>query len=759
MSSREWNIHWPSRTRDPYSLAIPSLDSSAQELTRRFAAALLILSCLAGSTYAQRPSVAPTRLAEGESVRVDGKFDEPIWQRAALLSDLTQTEPIEGAPPTRETEVRLAYDEDQFYLAILCHEVADEIHAVQMDRDAFIRYDDVVDFWFDTFNDQRFAFWFQVAAGGSRGDALMSDSGSSFNKNWDGIWYSKTIRTEKGWQVEVALPFKTLTFKEGEKTWGFNLRRKRVENGEESRWANPRTVYRFFHLSVGGQLTGLEGIDQGAGLDITPYIKGSAHELPGDGDDDLLGDMGLDLSWRPTPSTTLRLTTNTDFAETEVDDREVNLTRFPLFFPEKRDFFLEDAGVFEFGVPSGFRSRPLLVPFFSRTIGRDDEGDAVTILGGARFTGRVGDWNIGLMDIQVDEFEGETEDVPSKNLGVLRLSRNLGGESAVGMILTNGRPDEAGNAATGGLDFRIGSSDAFGPGNSGSLWGYWLNSQGEGPGSDGNAWGFEGRAATKEWRHTAQLLSVSPDFDPALGYVQRTGIRRYRLESNYTWRAEGDGGWLRSYGWRIAPTIVTDNQGKKDSWFVPFRWFDFEFDSEDSVQFETHQIFERIPEPFDIGGGVDVTPDDYTMTRHFLSFETNERRMFGGEIGLQVGELYSGDIRRISYEPFLIPGKHAFFKLGFEDVEADLAEGRFHTQLTSLNLDAKFNPDLAWKNLLQYDTETKALGLQSRLHWILEPGRDLFLVALLGWERDFHGEPLVPTGQDVTIKLTYTVRL
>ena len=146
MSGREWNIHWPSRTRDPYSLAIPSLDSSAQELTRRFAAALLVLSCLAGSTYAQRPSVAPTRLAEGESVRVDGKFDEPIWQRAALLSDLTQTEPIEGAPPTRETEVRLAYDEDQFYLAILCHDVADEIHAVQMDRDAFIRYDDVVAF-------------------------------------------------------------------------------------------------------------------------------------------------------------------------------------------------------------------------------------------------------------------------------------------------------------------------------------------------------------------------------------------------------------------------------------------------------------------------------------------------------------------------------------------------------------------------------------------------------------------------------------
>jgi len=690
---------------------------------------------------------------------VDGRLEESIWSRASRLGKLTQTEPIEGVAASHDTEVYLAYDDDAFYIGIVCHDDPDEVHAVQMDRDANIRYDDVVDFWFDTFNDERFAFWFQVTAGGSRGDALLSDNGSSFNKNWDGIWHGHSILTDGGWQAEIALPFKTLAFQEGQSTWGFNLRRKRVENGEEARWGSPQVAYRFFQLSGGGYLTGLEGLEQGAGIDIAPYVKGSAHQLPGDGDDDLLGDAGLDFTWRPTPSTNLRVTINTDFAETEVDDREVNLTRFPLFFPEKRDFFLEDAGVFEFGPPTGFRSRPMLLPFFSRTIGRDDEGDAVPILGGVKYTGRVGDWNIGFMDIQVDEFEGELSDIPSKNLGVVRLSRNLGGESSVGMILTNGRPDAEGDATTGGVDFRVGSKDAFGPGNSGSLWGYWLNTQGDGPESDGNAWGFEGRAATKSWRHTAQFLSVSPNFDPALGFVQRTGIRRYRLESEYTWRAEDGSSWLRSYGLRIAPTIVTDNEGRKDSWTVPLRWFRLEFESEDSIQAETQQIFERIPEPFDIGGGVEVTPDDYTMTRHILRFQSNQRRMIGGDIDVQVGELYSGDIRRIGYEPFAIPGKHAFLRLGFEDIDADLDEGRFHTQLSSLRVDAKFTPHLAWKNLLQYDTETKALGLQSRMHWILEPGRDLFLVGLLGWERDAHGEPLVPTGQDFTVKLTYTVRL
>ncbi len=323
-------------------------------------------------------------------------LDEAIWQRAALLGELTQTHPVEGAAPTHPTDVRLAYDKDFLYVGLLCHDDPSQIRARQMARDANIRFDDVVELWIDTFGDHRFGFWFQVTPAGSRGDALLSDAGDGFNKSWDGIWYAQMRIVDEGWVAEIALPFQTLAFKPGT-DWGFNLQRRRIANGERMRWAHPSVAYRFFNLTVGGALTGLEGMEQGWGLDVVPYVKGNvAHDEAG-ADDGFSsgGDVGLDVRWRPTPASQLRLTVNTDFAETEVDERLVNLTRFPLFFPEKREFFLEDAGQFEFGFP-GRRGRSRgLIPFFSRTIGRDADGNPVPILAGVKLGGHFGPWESG----------------------------------------------------------------------------------------------------------------------------------------------------------------------------------------------------------------------------------------------------------------------------------------------------------------------------------------------------------------------------
>ena len=224
-----------------------------------------------------------------------------------------------------------------------------------MSRDAFIRYDDVVELWFDTFFDQRYAFWFQITAGGSRGDALLADSGSSFNKSWDGIWYGDVQTTEFGWVAELAFPLKTLAFDPKAPYWGFNITRKRVANGESGRWASPLVAYSFFQVSEGGRLTGFEGLRQGIGLDVVPFVVASADRDRTTGDDETGAEVGLDAFWAITPNTKLSLSINTDFAETEVDARQVNLTRFPLFFPEKRDFFLEDSGIFKFGSETGFR--------------------------------------------------------------------------------------------------------------------------------------------------------------------------------------------------------------------------------------------------------------------------------------------------------------------------------------------------------------------------------------------------------------------
>ena len=204
---------------------------------------------------------------------IDGVLDEPLWSEAASIGPLTQVLPIEGAAPSVATDIRLTYDRDTVYVGIVCRDDPAEVRARQMDRDAFVRYDDVVEVWFDPFASERFAYWFQITPGGSIGDALLADNGTSFNKDWDGIWYGRSTVTSEGWTAELAIPVKTLAFDPEAPWWGFNVRRKRVANGEISRWAAPSNAYRFFQTSEGGKLRGIEGLRQGVGLDVVPYLK------------------------------------------------------------------------------------------------------------------------------------------------------------------------------------------------------------------------------------------------------------------------------------------------------------------------------------------------------------------------------------------------------------------------------------------------------------------------------------------------------
>ncbi len=717
-----------------------------------------LLLLLASLVQADRPSIAPTRLEPDTAVQVDGELDEPFWERAARLSPLTVTEPVEGAQPTWPTDVLLAYDADCLYLGLRCHDDPGQVRARQMSRDAYVRYDDVVEFWIDTFDDQRFAFWFQITAAGSRGDALLADSGSSFNKSWDGIWYGRARITEGGWQAEIALPFKTLAFGEGNETWGFNLCRKRVANGEEARWANPRVAYRFWSLAEGGALTGMTGMRQGTGVDVVPYLRGALGRDFEEGEDDVHGegDFGLDVTWRPTPSSTLRVTTNTDFAETEVDDRRINLSRFPLFFPEKRDFFLEDAGMFEFG-PSSYRGggSSSVRPFFSRTIGRDPDGEAIPLLAGIKATGRLGDWNVGLLETRVDSYSLEGEDVDQKTLGVLRVSRNLGGENSVGGIFTHGRPDGDGDAATWGADFRLGSTRLFGDGQTGSLWGYYVASDGEGePG--GAAYGLRAEARNASWGQSLSASVTEEDYDPELGFVRRTGVEQYRYSLGYTWRGGGEDA-LRSVSWRVGPRYDVDRVGREDQFELPVKWLEIELQSEDSISIGSTYFRERLDEGFDMTDEVFVSQGDYSGANHVLEFEANDRRRVTGDVEIEFGDFYSGSILRVEVSPKWIPSRFFSWSLDLEDIHVDLDEGSFDTQVIATDLDFNFDPDLSLSNLLQYDTESEDLTWQSRLHWIRTAGQNLYLVGLFGWDRtDRHS--FARTSQELVLKLSYTWR-
>ena len=698
------------------------------------------------------PAIEPYRLAEGEKPKIDGLFDERLWRRAPAIGEFTQVEPVEGNLPTHETEVRVCYDSQYLYMSIRCDDDPAEVRGRLQARDANLDPDDRVEWWIDTFHDQRFAYWFQIGAGGSRGDALISGNGDRFNKSWDGIWYGRSRRTPQGWQAEVALPFKTLAFKENGKTWGFNVRRIRKASRETMRWAWPTVAYRFFRVSRGGMLRGLKGMKQGIGLDVVPYVKGSARR------DRRLrkhwtrtGDFGLDVGYRLSPELRVVLTYNTDFAETEVDSRRVNLERFALFFPEKRDFFLADAGLFEFGLPSGGGSGGTVpVPFFSRRIGLDDDGNATPLLFGSKLVGRVKDFNIGVLGVVTDEgVDAE------KALGVARLSYNVGPESSIGMIATGGRPTGEGDASTFGADFKFGDGEFFGHGESLYVYGFLLGTANAGPGGDGLSAGARAEYRNREWSHRVTLQSTEEDFDPLLGFVRRRGQRQYLLQSSYTHRGSG---FLREIGARFSPIIRTFENSTTESWVIPLTWLDLEFASDDEISVQSMRRFERIPEAFTLRDLATVRRGEYTTTRHVVRAETSSKRVLALEGRLEFGDLYDGDLFQWEVEATLRPSPSLEIAGEFEEFRVDLPTGSFTTQVTEGRFDYHFSPEASLRNLVQYDTASKELTLQSRMRWILEPGRDLFLLAVLGWEKADHESPFVPTTQDATIKLVYTQR-
>ena len=684
----------------------------------------------------------------GFEIRIDGDLREPIWRKAALLGPLVQVSPREGGAPAKPTEVRIFASKSAIYLGIRCFDDPSMVRGRLMARDANLDPDDRVEFWLDTFGDHRFAYWFQLGAGGSKGDALISDKGSSFNKNWDGIWRGRVLRTAKGWQAEVEIPFKSLSFGAGE-SWGFNLRRLRKETNERDRWAHPKQGFRFFQLTRGGTLHGFRGLSQGLGLDLIPYAKLASRRIRGAEDGrTLLGRVGGDLRYRLTPSLNLVGTVNTDFAETEVDLRRVNLTRFPLFFPEKRDFFLEDAGLFEFGAPDRRRQT---IPFFSRRIGRNGDGEEVPLRAGVKVSGQVGPWSIGVLGTLTKEHA----DLPSRGQGVLRLQRSLGENLTLGGIYTGGRPEETGGAATYGLDLAYENSRIFGDGRTFKAWAYAMGTTRDGEGGEGQAFGVSSEYRSRDWVHSLRVHEVGRDFSPELGFVRRQGVRSYRYQARYQSKMEGP---VQELNFRFAPTYTTKSDGSPDTWSVPLRWLGLEFASGDVLEFEVHRIFERVDEDFEIVDGVFVPKGDYTVTRHILTFESADKRSVSLNAEVELGEFYDGHFVSWQVEPLFLLSPTVQLSGRFQEDRVHLNAASFVTQQVSARVDLQFSPELSWRNLLQYDNESRNVSFQSRVRWIMEPGREFFFVLTTGWDRPKGRDALVPTDTNFTAKVLGTFR-
>lgn len=689
-------------------------------------------------------AIAPKRaiaFRAASSIQIDGLLDEPAWQSLPTIGELLQREPREGARATENTEVRLLYDNANLYIGVFCHDSGpDGIIATQMSRDADLSPDDRIEILLDTFRDRRNAFYFSTNPSGALVDGLIIENNQQINREWDAIWDVRARRVDGGWSAEFEIPFKSLNFNQNRLLWGFNISRTIRRKTEEARWAGPRLDIRFTQVAEAGEIEGLLGLEQGRGLDIRPYTSGSWVYTPSPRRHSTEKDVGADIIYNITPSLKLTGTINTDFAETEVDNRQINLTRFPLFFPEKRSFFLENAGVFNFGGGGGGTGGGgggggnELIPFFSRRIGLL-AGREVPILAGLKLTGKVGRYDVGVLDMRTRD----SNLVEARNFFVTRVKRNVLTQSYVGGIYTEGNPADRSSARTYGADVRLGTTRFLGGRRNFNIDGYALKVSNEGVKGKTGSYGFAVGYPNDTMNLSVDWRKIERNFRPALGFVQRTDISRLNTTSNFGIRPRNLFGLRRIFFQLMVNRFVRLDHGQVESWRIFTAPVHLTWNSGDRFEVNANPQFERLFEPFEISRRVTLPPGDYRFIRYRVEFYTSPNRPWKVDTTWWFGTYWSGRADQLSGQFQYKWAPHLDTSFRYDQTFARLKEGNFAARIFSLRANYSFTPLLTLSNLAQFDNDSKNLGWQSRIRWILRPGREIFLVFNQGWIREDDG--------------------
>lgn len=680
---------------------------------------------LVGQPQRQVPNKGVIAIPTAERIEVDGELNEGIWQNALPATDFVQTEPYPGKPATERTEVRVVYDADNLYVGAFCFDSEPhKITVFDLRRDFEGEETDVFGLILDTFRDKRNGFAFLTNPKGARREFQAIDDGRDVNVNWEGVWFVRAKVYDYGWAVEIAIPFKTLRFSEtGTPVWGVNFLRKVRRKNETAYWAPIPLRNQLQHVSYAGELRGLEGIKQGRNLKIKPFAVAEISQLSlnQQGSATTHFDGGIDLKYGITPGLTLDGTYNTDFSQVEVDEQQINLTRFPLFFPEKREFFLENAGLFQFGeVPkvSGPPRDPELMLFFSRRIGLSDDGEVVPIRGGSRLTGRVGNYGLGLLNIQTKEM-GET---PAHNFTVARLKRQIFSRSNIGAIFINRYSN-----------FSPNEHRAFGvDGNFRFFENLRLNSfvaRIQTPGVTRN--NLAGKMAV-DWTDRridfyASYLDVQENFKADVGYVRRTGMRLSQLEWGYHYRPQKNRIFRDIIVFKGVLEYTTDQHNKPvTKLFRPiFRiWF------HNGAVFEVtaRKNFERLDEPFRLRPNVVIPVGDYDFSEVLVMGNTDKSRMVSGDLRFSNGNFYHGKKTSLNLAGTFRPNYKFSAAIRYERNAIDLPGTSFSSNLLGIRLNYGFSTRLFLNAFIQYSSEKKRVSSNIRLNFIHRPMSDFFIV-------------------------------
>ena len=702
------------------------------------------------------------------TIKLDGKIDEEFWLNLPGTDDFIMREPIQGVDPTERTVVRIAFDEKNIYIAAIMYDSDPSgIKASQRKRDASLRTDDRFVWIFDTFLDKRRAYYFEINPIALRSDGLLATGQTSgfraINRDWDGIWMAKTHKGTFGWSAEIKIPFQTMNFDPKKSSWGVNFSRTVRRKNEEIIWSGYKRNQGIFRPQNAGVLNGLKDVNQGLGIELIPYgIAYSDKEVdPENGEKEVQTkvDGGFDVNYNITPSLKASFTYNTDFAQTEVDDRQINLTRFPLRFPEKRDFFLEGTSILQFAPSSG------VDPYFSRRIGLQS-GTPIPIRFGGRVLGNVGNNNIALLQLRT----AQVDSIRPEHFTVARYRRNFLKESSIGVIYTRRSTD-------GGLDLNeplqtrntIGADLEF---NTSEFLGdkvfqfqaFFVTHNSASPLDETTTYldrstrGVRFSYPNQPWSISASYREFGESYDPAVGFNRRNGFRRFQPTFRYNPLFQKSK-IIREIEWSVwfEHLLSLENKLLTQRWRLNL--LEMRFESGDRFEIQASRTFEYLDEEFDIlrDESVLIAPGNYTWWQYQFRVSSASFRKVSGSVSFETGGFWTGHIEetrlRLTLRP--IPGINFSGEYTRALVEAE--DSGFTTNLVQVEMGFDFTPDISLSSVIQYDDVSELIGTNTRFRWIITPGTDVFLVYNHNW-LDNNDYRMFTMRQGVAFKAVYNHR-
>ena len=667
-----------------------------------------------------------------QSIQIDGEFNEEDWQNAKTITRLIQYEPAEGELISQPTEIRILYDAKEIYFGFTCFDsdmskmVANEMRRDGSGRDG-LRENDHVSILLDTYNDRRNGFYFRVNPLGAKEDIALINTGESRNQAWDAIWECRTKINENHWTAEIGIPFSQLRFsKSDDMTWGLNLGRSLMRNQEDATWAPLSKAHGFFaryRTDVIGNLVGLEGITPSRNLELLPYILPGVSRTEEEKKTDGVFDIGLDLKYGITSNLTADVTFNTDFAQVEADQEQVNLTRFSLFFPEKRPFFLEGAGLFDFGIPrTSFRRPPPLLLFYSRRIGLE-EGRAIPIIGGGKITGKAGPYGIGMLNVLTNEFLDETDpdeiiDVSRTNYTVLRLTRDIFSGSRIGLIGINKQDPDTYNRAT-GFDFTYRPTDSL------DMRGLWARTFEAEVTGQNNALYVGSTWRNRDLRLEGLYMDIGENFNPGVGYIQREGIRRINGQMRYSPR-------LGKFGVRQIYTgpefdFILNQDNQLETQEITLTNY-FRFESGAYIGFLPKRTTEHLDEDFEIREGIIIPQGEYSFTEMMIRGSTDDTKVLTGQYSVNFGNFYNGSKWGFTLDAGFKPNGRLNVQPIFQFNRVTLPQDAFNASIFGARVGYSFSTTLFAKVFAQWNSDDDIVVTNVLLNYIYRPGSDFYLV-------------------------------